>query len=63
MQSELLRFKAVQQAVGLSRSTLWRLEGARQFPRRRQLSAHAVGWVRQEIEDWISNRAVAGRSI
>lgn len=61
MQYELLRFKAVQQAVGLSRTSIWRLERAGQFPARRQLSANAVGWLKNEVDTWINNRAVAGR--
>jgi len=61
VQYELLRFKAVQQAVGLSRTSIWRLERAGQFPARRQLSANAVGWLKNEVDTWINNRAVAGR--
>jgi prophage regulatory protein len=60
--NELLRFKAVQQAVSLSRTTLWRLERAGQFPKRRQLSANTVGWLKSEVDSWINNRAVAGRT-
>lgn len=42
--------------TGLSRSTIWRLEQANQFPRRRQLSARAVGWIADEIEAWLRTR-------
>lgn len=59
--NELLRFKAVQQAIGLSRTTIWRMESAGQFPRRRQLSANSVGWLKSEVESWINNRAAVGR--
>jgi len=44
--------------TGLSRSTRWRLEKAGKFPRRRQLSARAIGWIAAEIEDWVRQRAV-----
>ncbi len=56
MQHEFLRWPAVQQATQVSRSTAWRLERDGHFPRRRQLSANAVGWLRGEIEAWVSSR-------
>ncbi len=56
MNPEILRFPAVQQATGLSRTTIWRLERDGLFPRRRQLSANTVGWPRCEVDDWISAR-------
>ena len=56
MKDELLRFTAVRRMVGLSRSTIWRLEKEGLFPRRRQISPHLVGWVNSEVQDWIANR-------
>lgn len=55
----LIRLDEVIRLVGLSRSTLWRLERAGQFPRRVQLSARAVGWQADEIELWAQSRARA----
>lgn len=55
---EFWRFPAVNQATQLSRTTLWRLERANRFPKRRQLSANAVGWLRSEVESWIESRGV-----
>ena len=60
MHSELLRFKAVHQAVGLSRTTIWRLEKDGKFPARRKLSSNSVGWLRSSIEEWIQSRAIVG---
>ncbi len=60
MNNEIMRLPGVRQAVGLSNTTIWRLERAGAFPRRRQLSASAVGWLRSEILAWIESRAVAG---
>jgi len=59
MSTEILRCTAVERATGLSRTTLWRLERAGQFPPRRQISANAVGWIRSEVEDWIAARSPA----
>ena len=53
-----LRADQVIEKVGLSRVTLWRLERAGRFPQRRQISPNSVGWVEEEIETWMQDRAV-----
>lgn len=58
MKSVLLRWPSVQAATGISRTHAWRMERAGQFPRRRQISANAVGWLAQEIHAWIEDRKV-----
>ena len=60
MQSKLLTQKQVVDLVGLSRTTIWRLERAGQFPRRLQVSTKAVRWNQAEIVDWIESRPLAG---
>lgn len=40
--------------TGLSRTACWRLERTGQFPRKRQLSAGAVGWLESEILAWMN---------
>lgn len=57
--SKFLRFRAVHERTGLSRSTIWRLERVGAFPRHRRLSANAVGWVEEEIDGWMLSRAAA----
>ena len=52
----LLRARAVCERTGLSRTTLWRLERRGAFPRHRQLSTHAVGWLEEEVTSWIGSR-------
>ncbi len=52
----LLRFPAVRERTGLSRSTIWRLERRGEFPRHRRISPNAVAWVEREIDDWIGSR-------
>jgi predicted DNA-binding transcriptional regulator AlpA len=42
--------------VGISKSTAYRLEAAGFFPKRRQLSTLAVGWLRSELEAWLATR-------
>lgn len=59
MQDELLRFNAVRKRVSLSRTTVWRLEKAGQFPKRRQISSNCVGWSATELDKWIATRTFA----
>ncbi|MEF8767911.1 MAG: AlpA family phage regulatory protein [Candidatus Accumulibacter phosphatis] len=62
MTHEYWRERQVRDATKLSRSTRWRLESQGKFPRRRQLSANAVGWLRSEVEAWVVSREpVCGR--
>jgi predicted DNA-binding transcriptional regulator AlpA len=44
---KFLRFSAVRERTGLSRSTIWRLERQGVFPKHRRISANAVGWLEQ----------------
>ena len=61
MASKLLTQKQVVDLVGLSRTTIWRLERSGQFPRRRQVSTKAVRWNLAEILDWMNSRPLAGK--
>jgi prophage regulatory protein len=60
MQESFMRWREVQHATGLSRSTIWRLERAGDFPQRRKLSTHTVGWLQGEIEHWLKSRKATG---
>ncbi|MEK6705229.1 MAG: AlpA family phage regulatory protein [Bdellovibrionota bacterium] len=52
----LIGFREVRRLCGLSRATVWRMERAGIFPRRRQLSASKVAWMLSEILRWIEDR-------
>jgi prophage regulatory protein len=52
----LIPFREVAQRVALSRSTIWRMERAGQFPKRRRLSVNKVAWYEPEIDEWLQNR-------
>ena len=56
---KLLRIRQVIQITGLSRMTIYRLELAGTFPKRRQLSENSVGWLEADISQWIDSRPVA----
>ena len=53
---KLLRFPAVRERTGLSRSTIWRLERCGAFPRHHRISANAVAWVEDDIAKWIQSK-------
>ena len=56
---KFLRIRQVMQATGLSRMTIYRLELAGKFPKRRQLSENSVAWLEADISQWIDSRPVA----
>lgn len=45
--------------TGLSRVQWWRLERDGKVPRRIHLGENSVGWLRSEIENWITDRIAA----
>jgi len=56
---KFLRIRQVMQATGLSRMTIYRLELADKFPKRRQLSENSVAWLEADISEWIDSRPIA----
>lgn len=52
----VLRKPEVEQRTGLSASSIDRLEAAGNFPVRMQISPGCVGWMSNEIQDWITSR-------
>jgi prophage regulatory protein len=55
----LIRLSEVQKAIPYSASHLWRLEQAGQFPKRVPIGPGRVGWVADEIQEWITSRIKA----
>lgn len=55
---QVWRWPEVKRAVGLSRSTIFRLERSGAFPRRVQLSPGTVGWIREQVEHWLEQKGV-----
>ena len=58
---KLLRFPAIRERTGLSRSTIWRLEHQGRFPPRHWISANAVAWVEEEVVTWIARQVGSTR--
>lgn len=53
---KLLRFPAVRERTGLSRSTIWRLERRGEFPKHHRIAPNVVAWIEEEITSWIELR-------
>ena len=56
------RLPDVMSRTGLSRSTIYDLIGDGKFPAQIKLGPRAVGWVANEIADWIEERIDESRS-
>ena len=58
----ILRRKQVEVRTGLSRSTIYAMIRDGSFPAPVALGAKAVGWLQNEVEEWITERIRANRS-
>jgi prophage regulatory protein len=56
---KFLRIGQVMQLTGLSRMTIYRLELAGEFPKRRQLSKNSVAWRDTDIAQWAESRPIS----
>jgi len=46
----------VEAVTDLSRVTRWRMERKGKFPRRVQISPGRVGWMGEEVKEWVESR-------
>ena len=56
---KLLRFPAVRERTGLSRSTIWRLERRGEFPKHHRIAPNIVAWIEEDVSGWIQERVRA----
>jgi len=54
---KILSRRQVLETVGFSSTTLWRLQRDRLFPSSIRISPNRVGWLREEVEAWLHDRA------
>ncbi len=59
MNTVIMRLPVVCERIGLGRSTIYKLMSAGKFPQSIHLSTRAVGWVEEEIEQWIMEKIKA----
>ncbi len=62
MRHAILRLAEVKGRTGLSRSTIYLRVAEGSFPKPVSLGARAVGWLENEIQEWIQQRIEASRS-
>jgi prophage regulatory protein len=56
-----LRRPAVEAATGLSRSSLYAMMEAGDFPRPIRIGKRAVAWPQSAVQAWLATRPTAGR--
>ena len=61
MTQRIIRLAEVKSKTGLSRSSIYERLKDGSFPSPIKITNHAVGWIEQEIDDWISHRIAASR--
>lgn len=62
MAHRIIRISKVMERTGLSRSHIYRLQSKDQFPQSINLcGGRAVGWLAQEIDEWINSRIEESR--
>lgn len=59
----IIRLPDVKRLTGLSRSSIYALSASGKFPKHKQLSARAVGWLLSDIENWIKSRSTVGHHV
>lgn len=63
MSSKIIRLPVVIQKTGLSRSTIYLRMSKGTFPQSISLGERAIGWVEEEIEQWVLQRILDSKSL
>jgi len=58
----ILRLKEVCTVTGLGRSFIYQLQAEKRFPDSIKIGARAVGWLEDEVRDWLADRVAASRT-
>ena len=56
----ILRLGSTTRVTGLSKATIYRQIQAGTFPRQVKLGPRAVGWLADEVQQWLDTRPRAG---
>ncbi len=60
--TRILRLPEVISRVGMKRASIYRAISLSSFPKQIILGQRSVGWIEQEIEDWLAARVCASRA-
>lgn len=58
----IIRLPEVKSRSGLSRSTIYALIKEGDFPTNISLGGRSVGWIEQEVDEWIASRIKTSRT-
>jgi prophage regulatory protein len=58
---QVLRLPQVCARTGLRRSMIYQLEAQQRFPSRIKIGVRAVGWLEEEVQEWLTQRVEASR--
>lgn len=58
----LLRLREVCRTTGLCRSMIYRMQAENRFPRRVKIGVRAVGWLEDEVAQWLADRVASSRA-
>ena len=61
MSYKILRLPAVKESTGLSRSTIYLRMANKEFPLPISLGGRSVGWLEQDVDEWIVTRIEESR--
>lgn len=61
MQHKILRLPAVKELTGLSRSSIYLRISKNEFPSSISLGDRAVGWLEEDINQWLVQKVEASR--
>lgn len=61
MNERVLRLEEVQAITGLSRSSIYRMIGRETFPSQIKLGVRSCGWLKSEVDEWLSRRIEKAR--
>lgn len=56
---KILRPGQLADMLGVSKTTLWRMEKRGELPQRIKISRRAVGWLESDIKEWLESRPTA----
>jgi prophage regulatory protein len=56
----ILRIKDVIKITALSNSTIYELIKSNDFPRPKRIGKRAVGWLENDIQNWVDSRPLGG---
>lgn len=62
MSKQISKLAEVKQITGLSGSSIYRLASKGEFPKPIKLAERSSGWIKSEVDQWLSGRIEASRT-